>query len=318
MNNTTTITETITKAIVTTTTTIVSTATNTPSSTTPSKIPQNPPPVEGSKIYPIVCVVCGLAFVAAVFFYVYATRNKSYNTDNETLAKRTINQNYSGNSGRLDIRVDRPSKNSSTKSSNFNMSADSSFPFATFAQSENRSPYSEQSPVNSPNPMGFDNGINQRKPHYPNPLFEHSRPVNRTPTVIRATESDITDEDVNLNIFTQEEIQLLKMKKKNMKNGMVPNNAINMNNQMFNSNSIEPNPMVMNYGNYPNRNMNNMNQASMVNPKIKSKIPDKDVAPFNYMNSDPSNPREIFKRESDESSFYDSTFIRNLGSDVKI
>jgi len=235
-----------------TTTSIISTViseTTAPAPTAaPSNIPntasatvsQDPPPVGGSKYYSAICIVCGVGFVSAVLFYIYATRNKSYNTNDNTIMKRTMNQS-GGNSGKFDIRVDKPSKSPSGKGSTFNMSGDNSFAYSSFQQSENLSPYSEQNTfVNNSNPMamGYNGNQDQKKLHYPNPLYEHSRPINRNTSVIRATESDITDEDVNLNILTQEEIQLLKMRQKNMRNGNNINNINNYNNDYNNYNNM--------------------------------------------------------------------------------
>jgi hypothetical protein len=306
VNNTTTVAS-VASVVATTTTTILSSITSTVEPTisatqnavspTPAKV--DAVPQKKSNIFPIVCVVCGLCFVAAVFFYIYATRNKNNEADDSRIMKKSANHsvNHSSggvsvNSGRLDIRVDKQY----SKGSGYNNSIDN----LGFSYSEDHSMNNIQSPYSDGNTL-VNSGIidhngspksKKSQVYYPNPLFEHSRPVNRTPTVIRANERDITDEDVNLNILTQEEIQLLKMKQRNNRNN------VNMNERMY------------------NRNGNGKTQV--VNSGINDISPNVNVAPFNYMSSTTVNPNELFRRESEESSHYSDPLIQNLGPNIKV
>jgi len=316
-NNTTT----VASVVATTTTTILSSITSTiePTvsatqntvSSTPTQNAVSPVPTQAatgsqsnSRLFPILCVVCGLCFIAAIFFYIYATRNKNDNkndnVDDSKIMKRSVNHSSGGNSinsGRFDIRVV-----DNSKGSGFNNSMDHSYGFSL---SEDRSmninnaqsPYSDANTLVNSSIVDYNGSIKSKKGqnHYPNPLFEHSRPVNRTPTVIRANERDITEESVNLNILTQEEIQLLRMKQINNRNNR---NNINMNEQLHN--------------------MNGKGKSPVINSGINDISPNMNVAPFNYMNSKSPNPSELFRRESEESSHYNDSYAQNLGQNIRI
>jgi hypothetical protein len=275
-----------------------------------------------SYTYPIISTIIGLFVVGGTLFYLYATKKKSHNTSDRGAVKSSINT--SGNSGRLNS--DRQYNNSSVLTS----SIDNTF---NISQTEDRFISGYTYPDHQ-----YNNGPKPNKTHYPNPLFAHSRPINHAPTGIRTNGSEVVDEDVNLNILTQEEVQLLRMKKKN--------NQSNNDGQMFKKNGIV--------------------QAPVISPQINSKNADIDVAPFNYINSESFNnvsarPEELFnnnsahsneyyrneptrpddlyksrpinaneyfgrepihqnklyKKKSDEF-YYDNSFIRNLGNDIKV
>jgi len=248
--------------------TLVSTADPTKSSaaspTQPSKIEN----VSDSSayIYPIICTILGFVFIGCIYLYIYHTRNKSYDTD-ESRGVNKSSFNNSGNSGRFN--TDRQYNNNSE----FASSIENAFGIT---------PTDDRfiSGMSYPD-MEYNNGSKQKKAHYPNPLFAHSRPLDRAQPVMRANGSDVVDEDVNLNILTQEEVQLLRMKKRNNQN--------KQDGQMFHKNG--------------------MAQAPAISPQINSKHANMDVAPFNYVNSEslnssPTRPEELFKSNSTHSNEY--------------
>jgi len=68
---------------------------------------------------------------------------------------------------------------------------------------------------------------------------------------------------------------------------------------------------IFNNNNNNNKKKYNTHRRSLSTPDLTA------VAPFNYVNYDNKKADEIFRKDSRES-FYDDSFIRNLGSDVKI
>jgi len=262
-----------------------------------------------SKAYPIICTVSGVVFVCVVYLYIYLTRNKGYNKK----PKNGINNN--GNNNRFEIRVDKSSQPSNKNSSNFgsanlstgNISSNNpgssnygnvSGETLTYNISDDRinTPYSDTNTlleVNKNN-LNFTNNAAQKK------LFNQNKP--RSPL-----ENDISGETIpkNLNILTQEEVQLLKMKK----NHHIPA-------------YVDNDDSIINYASLRNENPITANEVLNERKhtrKRSSSTPDiTAVAPFNFVNNNNNtNPDEIFNKES-STDYYDDSFIKKLGTDIKI
>ncbi|ORX79026.1 hypothetical protein BCR32DRAFT_328310 [Anaeromyces robustus] len=334
---------------------------------------QNSHPInDNSKVFPVACTICGIIFVCAVYIYIFHSGKKSSKNDINDYMNNNNNNNYfSGNNGNnknnyaIDIQMPEKSYNNSQNKSNnlssqntsmlkstdstyLNMSSDNNL---NNSFNKNNSAYSDTHnllEVNRNN-LNFMNGTltknnNNIDKSIPNPVFgqykfnpNNSNNLNiPNKQIPRSTESDITDESYpqNLNILTQEEAKLLKMKK-NINNFNNMNMAMKMNMNMDPySNEYGPsyyslerlqnksNTETMNMNNYQNYMMNenvNKNNKKKYNTHRRSlSTPDLSaVAPFNYVNYDNKNAGDIFKKDSRES-FYDDSFIQNLGSNVKI
>ncbi|OUM62101.1 hypothetical protein PIROE2DRAFT_67503, partial [Piromyces sp. E2] len=115
----------------------------------------------------------------------------------------------------------------------------------------------------------------------------------------------------NLNILSQEEVQLLKMKKNNLQAFMDDDDDDDLGFSSRNKN----NKLMKTAG---------ISVGGMQKPNKQFNTPDMNaVAPFNYMGNDLNtpmkNPENIFTIDSTtEDSFYDDPIINKLGKDIKI
>jgi len=331
----------------------------------------------GSKAYPIICTVCGIAFIIGIYVYIFMSRNKKYSSGpkkNRYNNSSNNNSNYSnsyvgqsGGSHRINMDSNSHQQSSHNKSSTYVNFSETCTPHEE--RNGASSPFSDTNNlIDGKNQIQNQNHINfmnkdygeppqtqQKKQHYPNPLFNHSKPVNTSPGVGPASAPTIApsiapaiapavapviappiappkaaglstgintpivgisdmdnDSDIprNLNILTQEEIQLLKMKKNNLQAFMDDDD------DMMGYSSLKRNKLMQTAG---------ISAGGSMQRTKKFNTPDMNaVAPFNYVANGVNGqhlqkPENIFTRDSaTDDSFYDDSFINKLGNDIKI
>jgi len=235
----------------------------------------------GSQGYSILCIGLALTFLVCVFIYIYLTRNKNY-PDKASNHQRNMSTGFSTTShsalqsssstNRLNAHVDQfpPLPMSSTLKSAYNSSNES-----LDKGFNNNAPYLDSNSSNILNSSKksiekahLEHIENQKNYRYPNPLFAHSKPIPRikdedqNPDVqaeIIRTNIDDTIIDAfpeSVNILTQEEIKLLKLRNKSLK---------------------RPKPEVPPFPRTFNKQTMTMEIPS--NSNLKSKIT---ITPFNY------------------------------------
>jgi len=335
-----------------------------------------------TKAYPIICTVCGVAFIIGIYVYIFMSRNKKYSSSSRKSRRNNSSNNnsnfsssYVGHSaGSHRINMDsnshqHSSHNKSTTYVNFSETFNSKD-----EHKDASSPFSDTNNlIDGKAHMNFMNkdygdppATQQKKQHYPNPLFNHSKPVQQSPTFGSAATPTVAptiapaiapaitpaktpvkapiiappiappnamskstgintplekfidmdnDNDIpkNLNILTQEEIQLLKMRKNNLQpfmddddDDMMGYSSLKRNKKLMQTAGISTGNGMSNNGNFSTPDMNT-------------------VAPFNYLGDNGKGqtqikkPDNVFTRESMvDDSFYNDSFINNLGDNIKI
>ncbi|ORX48095.1 hypothetical protein BCR36DRAFT_584408 [Piromyces finnis] len=288
-----------------------------------------------SSSYPIICTVCAFAFIIGIYIYIIMSKKnknpsksskKEFNKSNDLFAFNPNMGNQVNNSHPLF------SHNNNSKVYGGGLSdSEVTSPFSDTNNLINFNRAQIQQPINFMNKdYGEPPVYHQNKEHYPNPLYNHSKPTqpNKStftpkPTpVVTPSISPVSSNSMNMGIsspkkynrendvegdktiLTQEEIQLLKMRKNSMRNAK-NNDRMEYSSRYNNEKSI---PTIG--GGMQNRN------ERFNTPNID------EVAPFNNFlsnNTQIKKPENIFVRDSvTDDSFNDNSFIRKLGNNIKI
>jgi len=235
----------------------------------------------GSRGYSILCIGLALTFLICVFLYIYLTRNKNY-PEKVSNHQKNFSTGFStsmscshsalqstSSTNKLNTHTDQfpPLPMSSTLKSTYNISSESldkgfnnNAPFLDTSSSSMSKKAVEKAHI--------EHIENQKNYRYPNPLFSHSKPIPRVkdedqnPNVQAEIIRNNIDDTVidafpeSVNILTQEEIKLLKLRNKSL-NRPKP--------------EVPPFPRAFN--------KKSMTMEIPSNNNVKSKIT---ITPFNY------------------------------------
>jgi len=284
----------------------------------------------GSKLYPIVCTICGVLFVIGIYIYIFTTRNKKVPTGSRKKHNKGSNNSSGRNSSNDSHKIYIDGKSKMNFADTLNPKMESHDTVSPFSDTNYLIDTNRDNTGRSMNFMNKDYGeppeYHHKNEHYPNPLFNHSKPIHpnkknssstapkvapaiapsvspkppkvappiapanagKNPSLIRSSiDTNNSDFSKNLNILSQEEAYLLRVKKNEELMGYPSLNQMNHNNLVRpNGNNGMPMSMQM-LGN---------NGMQMNYEKQEKKMGD----------------------SIGEDSFYNDSFIKQLGNDIKI